>query len=216
MSDSVNTPKRGYHAPRRAAAAAQTREAIARAALTVFERLGWSGATMRGIADEAGVSVKTVEALHRTKTELLKEVVDYAIAGDLQPIPVLGRQSVAAMQAAPDAATMLDLHAHHARDISSRVASIFGVVEQAAPAHDDVAALWRQTCDNRRAGAHWAATTLLTKPGLAGEVDGEYAKRVFWVATEPGTYRSLADGLDLGPDGFEDWLRNYYARMLLG
>ena len=42
------------------------------AAKDVFERLGWSGTTMRAVADQAGVSVKTVEALYRTKAELLK------------------------------------------------------------------------------------------------------------------------------------------------
>ena len=91
MADPVNPPSRPYHAPQRAAAAARTREAIVTAAKDAFERLGWPGATMRGIADQAGVSVKTVEALYRTKAELLKHVVDYAIAGDLRPIPVSGR-----------------------------------------------------------------------------------------------------------------------------
>jgi hypothetical protein len=37
------------------------------------------------------------------------------------------------MLAAPDAATMLGLHARHARSISERAAPIFWVVEQAAP-----------------------------------------------------------------------------------
>ena len=102
MADPVKLPSRPYHAPQRAAAAARTREAIMTAAKDAFERLGWPGATMRGIADQAGVSVKTVEALYRTKAELLKHVVDYAIAGDLRPIPVTGREPVAAMEAPAD------------------------------------------------------------------------------------------------------------------
>jgi AcrR family transcriptional regulator len=106
-------------------AAARTREAIVAAAKDAFERLGWSGATMRAVADRAGVSVKTVEALYRTKAELLKTVVDYAIAGDIRPVPILGREPVAAMQAARDAPAMLLLHAHQVRSISSRAAAIF-------------------------------------------------------------------------------------------
>ena len=215
MSDPVKPMKRPYHAPRRAAAAARTREAIAAAAKDSFERLGWSGATMRGIADQAGVSVKTVEALYRTKAELLKEVVDYAIAGDLQPIPILGRESVAAMQAAPDAPAMLDLHAHHARAISGRAAPIFWVTEQAAPAHQDVARLWAQMCDNRRAGASWAATTLLAKPGLPPHIGQRYAEEVFWIAIDPATYRSLTLGRGHSPADFETWIKNFYTKMLL-
>jgi len=215
MADSVKTPKRPYHAPQRAAAAVRTRETIVTAAKDAFERLGWSGTTMRGIADQAGVSVKTVEALYRTKVELLKQVIDYAIAGDLRPIPVLGRESVEDMQAAPDAATMLDLHAHHARAISGRAAHVLWVAEQAAPAHPDVAKLWAQNNDNRRIGAGWTATTLLAKPGLPSHISQRYAEEVFWIAIDPATYRSLTLGRGLSPAAFETWIRNFYGKMLL-
>jgi AcrR family transcriptional regulator len=215
MTDPVKPPKRPYHAPQRAAAAARTREAIMAAAKDVFERLGWPGATMRGVADQAGVSVKTVEALYRAKAELLKQAIDYAIAGDVRPIPVLGRASVAAIQAAPDAPAMLDLHARHARAISQRAAPILWVAEQAAPAHPDIAKVWAQNNDNRRAGARWAATTLLTKPGLPPQISQRYAEEVFWIAIDPATYRSLTLGRGLSPSGFETWIRNFYSKMLL-
>lgn len=215
MTDPVKPPKRPYHAPQRAAAAARTREAIMAAAKDVFERLGWPGATMRGVADQAGVSVKTVEALYRAKAELLKQAIDYAIAGDVRPIPVLGRASVAAIEAAPDAPAMLDLHARHARAISQRAAPILWVAEQAAPAHPDIAKVWAQNNDNRRAGACWAATTLLTKPGLPPQISQRYAEEVFWIAIDPATYRSLTLGRGLSPSGFETWIRNFYSKMLL-
>jgi AcrR family transcriptional regulator len=215
MADSVNPPSRAYNAPRRAAAAARTRESIVAAAKDVFERLGWSGTTMRAVADQAGVSVKTVEALYRTKAELLKTAVDYAIAGDLHPVPVLGRDSVAAMRDAPDAPAMLDLHARHTRDISSRAAPIFWVVEQAASSSKDMAALWAQMTDNRRTGAHWTAVGLLGKPGLPPHVTQRYAEEVFYIAIDPGTYRSLTLGRGFSPDDFEAWIRNFYQKMLL-
>ena len=215
MTDPVKPPKRPYHAPQRAAAAARTREAIMAAAKDVFERLGWPGATMRGVADQAGVSVKTVEALYRSKAELLKQAIDYSIAGDVRPIPVLGRASVAAIEAAPDAPAMLDLHARHARAISQRAAPILWVAEQAAPAHPDIAKVWAQNNDNRRAGARWAATTLLTKPGLPPQISQRYAEEVFWIAIDPATYRSLTLGRGLNLADFETWIRNFYDKMLL-
>lgn len=185
------------------------------AAKDVFERFGWSGATMRAVADQAGVSVKTVEALYRTKAELLKAAVDYAIAGDVEPIPMLARESVAAMEAIPDPAAMLGLHARQARAVNGRAAQLFWVVEQAAPAHQDIAALWAQMSGNRRAAAHWAAVTLLAKPGLPAHVTQAYAEEVFWLAIDPGTYRSLTLGRGLSPAGFESWIGNYYDKMLL-
>jgi TetR/AcrR family transcriptional regulator, regulator of autoinduction and epiphytic fitness len=215
MADPVKPPTRPYHAPQRAAAAARTRGAIVTAAKDTFERLGWPGATMRGVAEQAGVSVKTVEALYRTKAELLKHVVDYAIAGDLHPVPISGREAAAAMQAAPDAPAMLGLHARHVTTINERSAQVFWVAEQAAPADPDIARLWAQMTGNRRTGARRAATTLLSKPGLPPHVGQDYAEEVFWVATDPGTYRSLTLGRGLSPAGFETWIRNYYDKMLL-
>ena len=214
-ADPVNSPARPYHAPQRAAAAARTREAIMAAAKDAFERLGWSGATMRAVADQAGVSIKTVEALYRTKAELLKTAVDYAIAGDIRPVPVVGREPAAAMQAAPDAPAMLRLHAHHVRSLSERAAPIFWVVQQAASAHPDIAGLWAQMSGNRRTGAEWAATTLLAKPGVPPRIGQRYAEEVFWIAIDPGTYRSLTLGRGLTSDDFENWINNFYDKMLL-
>src|SRR5712692_8544316 len=85
MKDDVKPPACPYHAPRRAAATARTREAIVAVGKDAFERRGWSGASMRGVAGQAGVSVKTAEAPCRTKAEFLKQAVDYAIAGDFRP-----------------------------------------------------------------------------------------------------------------------------------
>jgi AcrR family transcriptional regulator len=216
MADPVNHSKRRYHAPRRTAAAARTREAIVAAAKDSFERLGWAGATMRGIADQAGVSVKTVEALYRTKAELLKQAIDYAIAGDLRPIPISSREPAAAINAAPDAPAMLHLHAHHnARGISQRAAQILWVAEQAASTHEDIARLWAQNISNRHAGARWAAATLLSKPGVPPHIGQRYAEEVFWIAIDPGTYRSLTLGRGLSPSGFETWIRDFYGKMLL-
>ena len=184
------------------------------AAKDVFQCLGWAGATMRAVADQASVSVKTVEALYRTKAELLKAAVDYAIAGDVEPIPMLAREPVAAMEAAPDAAAMLGLHAGHVRAVNGRAAQLFWVVEQAAAAQD-IGSLWAEMSGNRRAGADWAAVTLLAKPGLPPHVTQAYAEEVFWLAIDPGTYRSLTLGRGLSPAGFEAWIGNYYAKMLL-
>jgi len=64
-------------------------------------------------------------------------------------------------------------------------------------------------------GGHWAATTLLSKPGLPPYISPHYAEEVFWLAIDPGTYRSLTLGRGLSPDSFATWIRNYYDKMLL-
>ena len=50
---------------------------------------------MRALAEAAGVSVKTVEALFGTKAALLEEVVRFAIRGDLEDVEMPQREAVA-------------------------------------------------------------------------------------------------------------------------
>lgn len=98
---------------------------------------------MPSVAAAAGVSSKTVEVVFGTKAALLKTTVDYAIRGDLDPTSMPRRPVVARTEAAPDAATMLRLHAAHLRAVNSRSARLAVVVEQAAPADATVAERWR-------------------------------------------------------------------------
>ena len=61
------------------------------AATRLFVRQGYATTTMRAIATEASVSVPTVELLFGTKAQLLHVVMDVAVAGDDEPVPVLSR-----------------------------------------------------------------------------------------------------------------------------
>src|SRR3954452_10958367 len=124
MTEQHHPQRRAYNAPRRAAAAAQTRETIVQAAKQAFEERGWAATTIQSVAASASVSPKTVEALFGTKAVLLKTVVDFAIRGDLLDLTVNQRERVAAMDAAADATSMLDLHASHVRTIHARTARV--------------------------------------------------------------------------------------------
>ena len=215
MSEPVKIARRPYRAPRRAAGAARTREAIIDAAKARFEARGWGGTTIRAIAADAAVSPKTIEALFATKAALLAAVVDYAIRGDAAETPILLRESARAVEAAPDAATMLERHAAHAVAINARSARIARVVESAAASDEHVAQLWARMTDNRRFGAHWAAETLLTKPGTRPDLTLEEAEPIFLIAIDWGTYRTLTHELGLTQHAAREWLRRYYQRMLV-
>lgn len=203
---------RSYHAPTREAAAAETRGAIIAAAKRTFETRGWSRATMAAIAADAEVSPKTIEALFGTKAALLKATVDFAIRGDAGLTPIRRRPVTTEMEAAPDAATMLNLHAAHLRRANERAAPIAFVVEHAAQSDPRVAELWGEINRNREDGVQWAARTLLGKPGT-DHLDTRTAERIFWVALDWGTYRLLTDHVGLDPDEYQQWIADYYQRM---
>ena len=58
------------------------------------------------------------------------------------------------------------------------------MVESAAGSSQLVTGLWEQMTANRRFGAHWAATTLLTKPGHRPGLTLEKAERDFVIAMD--------------------------------
>lgn len=205
---------RAYRAPQREAAAARTRAAIVEAAKRLFEEHGWAGTTIRSIGGAAGVSPKTVEALFGTKAALLRVSVDYAIRGDVDPLPMPRREAVARMEAAPTARAMLDLHASHLRQINQRSSRLASAVEQAAPADPAVATLWRGMNRNRTYAVNWATETLLAKPGRRRGLRRQEARSTFWVALDWNTYRTITEHAALSPDGFERWLRRYYRALL--
>lgn len=120
-------------------------------------------------------------------------------------MPVSGREVTRQIEAAPDAISMLELHAAHIRGIHDRSANLAFVVEQAVKSDRGVAALWRQMNGNRRYGVEWATRTLLAKPGT-GHLRAPDVETTFWVALDWGTYRALTTHAGLTVRGF-GWFR---------
>lgn len=108
---------------------------------------------------------------------------------------------------------MLELHAGHIRGIHGRSAHLAFVVEHAAKSDKVVAALWRRMNANRRYGVEWATRTLLAKPGTA-HLRTTDVETTFWVALDWSNYRLLTDYAGLSADQYQQWILDYYLRML--
>lgn len=171
---------------------------------------------MKQVAARAGVSPKTVEAIFRTKANLLTASVDYAIRGDAGEKPMPRRRAISEMEAAPDAAVMLRLHAAHLTRVNRRSSGIAAVVENAAPTDPSVEALWQRMNDNRAYAVTWATKVMLSKPGTRDDLDEAAARAGFWVAIDWGTYRTLTRYGGLTSRRFEQWLLDFYTRQFLG
>ena len=220
-------PTRPYHAPRRTAAAAATRQAILRAAKAEFEARGWAATTMRSIAMSAGVSPKTVEALFATKPALLEATLlaavdDQAADSDtgpaiIRPEDVLGPQREARreMEGAPDAAIMLELHAALLCELHLRAARMCWAVETAVPSDEGLAALWARLTESQVVLVRWSAEVLLAKPGVRADLTAREAEETFLVAMDWNTYRTLVTKRGMTLDEVHAWTTRYYRRMLL-
>jgi AcrR family transcriptional regulator len=219
-------PSRTYHAPRRTAAAAETRRDILQAAKQEFEERGWAATTMRAIAMRAGVSPKTVEALFATKPALLEatllgalrgEPEDTDTAGLARPEAVLELRGEArwAIEGAPDAATMLELHAALACEINGRIARICWAVDTADSSDERLAAVQARLTESWRYGIRWSADVLLRKPGVRADLTQREAEATFLIAIDWNTYLTLTTKGDLSPEEIQEWVTRYYRRMLL-
>jgi AcrR family transcriptional regulator len=228
MNRRVKQPPRTrrYHAPRRTAAAAETRRDILQAAKEEFEARGWAATTIRAIAISAGVSPKTVEALFATKPALLEatllgalrgEPVDTDTDGLARPEAVLELRGEARreIEGAPDAATMLELHAALACEINARVARICWAVDTAVSSDERLAAVWARMTESWLFGVRWSAGVLLRKPGVRADLTLREAEATFLIAIDWNTYLTLTTKGDMSPEEVQEWVTRYYRRMLL-
>lgn len=204
---------RPYESPKRVEGARRTRLRILDAAHEEMANHGYAGTTMRVVAERAGVSVKTIEAAFSTKANLLKELIDVRIAGDDEPVPLIDRPAVAKMIAEPDVDRLLELNAAFVADITRRTVVIDRVAREAAPLSEELTALFRQSLDNRRAGAREFVEVLATRATL--RVDLDVAVDTMWALLDPHVYDLLTTDGGWTHDAFVAWLADAQRRLLL-
>jgi AcrR family transcriptional regulator len=228
MDERVKPSTRAYHAPRRTAAAAATRRAIVLAAKEQFEARGWAATTMRSIAMSAGVSPKTVEALFATKPALLEATL-LVVVGDLaasietdgpavlrpEAVLELRGEAARAIEGAPDAATMLELHSALVSELNGRGARICWAVESAVASDERLAEIWARLTEVQLFARRWSAEVVLQKPGIRADLTLREAEETFLTTMDWNTYRTLTTKGGMSPEEVQAWVARYYRRMLL-
>src|SRR3954468_12420950 len=130
--DAPARTSRRYDSPRRREQALRTRERILAAARDAFLTSGYAATTVRCVASAAAVSLPTVEQGFGTKAQLLKEVIDVAIAGDDEPVAVLDRAPMARAAARERVEDMLRQVATVLVEAQRRSARLVQVLAEAA------------------------------------------------------------------------------------
>jgi AcrR family transcriptional regulator len=205
--------KRRYDATRRRQAAARTRAAILDAARDLFTERGYTATSMAAIAERAGVALDTVYASAGRKSELARLLIDIAISGTDRAIPAEQRDYVRAIQAAPDAETKIAIYAAAMAAIAPRMAPVLSIIQQAAPAEPELAALWqeiaaRRAANMRRFVADLAAVTTL-------RLDPDEAADVVWATNAAELYQLLAGQRGWTPQRYQHFLADTWRRLLL-
>jgi AcrR family transcriptional regulator len=205
--------KRRYDASRRQQAAARTRKAILDAALRLFAERGYTATPMTAIAEEAGVALDTVYASVGRKPQLVRFLIETAISGTGEAVPADQRDYVRAIQSAPDAETKIALYASAMRMIAGRLAPVLGILQQAAPAEPELAALWHEIAERRAANMRRFVADLAAVGTL--RVDLEEAADIVWATNAPEFYLLLAGQRGWSPERYEHFLADAWRRLLL-
>lgn len=212
MSESV---KRHYHAPRRRDAAERTRHAILDAAARLFVGYGYNATTMAAIAEEAGVALDTVYAAVGPKPLLFRLLIERAISGEDEPVLVEERDYVQAMRAEPDAGRKLAIYAAALRRIHGRLAPLFRVLQVAASADGELAALWMAIGERRARNMRLLAGDLIATGKVRAEVSLDEMADVIWATNGTEFYLLLVEARGWEPERYERWLADAWKRLLL-
>src|SRR5215467_2980980 len=207
--------KKPYRSTLREAQARATRRAIVDAAARLFIQHGYGATTVDAIAEAAGVSRKTVFTSVGGKTEALKLALDWALVGDDEPVPMLERPHVKALQDEPDARQILAGHAQHVRRVAARTASLYAVIQAAAGLDADVRALAEDGRAQRIRGMRVMAQHLADRGALKPELTPAEAADVLWLLIDPSIYHRLVIEQHWDPDRYQDWLADALISLLI-
>jgi AcrR family transcriptional regulator len=209
-------PTRRYRSERRAAQARQTKARVLAAATERFLHVGYAATTIRSVASAAGVSVPTIELLFRTKSQLLKEAIDVAIAGDDLPTPMLDRDWASAAQAARDAAVFLATFAHALRGAAVRSAGLIVAADGAAASDPEIAGLTSQLAEQRLETVTWLVDGVRQRATLRPGLTRQCAIDTMWLLMDPGVFIRLTRDRRWTPSQFETWFTKSAVLLLLG
>jgi AcrR family transcriptional regulator len=172
----------------------------------LFLEHGYAGTTVGMVADEAGVAVQTVYKAFRNKPGLVKALVDVAIVGDDEPVPLMEREFVRTNMAEPDPAKKLRDFGVHLADVAPRVNALALVVRDAAAADPSAAEVWQQMQTERLTGMTAFAHHLRAEKHLRAGVSVDIARDVLWTHSSTELWDLLVNQ--------RRWTLKHYGRWI--
>jgi TetR/AcrR family transcriptional regulator, regulator of autoinduction and epiphytic fitness len=198
----VNPPPRTPRAER----ARDTRLRILASARVLFVERGYPTTTMSDIASAAGVAVQTVYYSFKTKSLLLRDVVELAGAGRPDEPPVPDRQWMREVLAQSSGDRALALAVEHGVDIYARTAPLWPALYAAAVTDPDVETYFRSLAANRRAGMLQLVRRLQEIGYLRSEFPADRAADIVFTLFSHETYLALTRDADWSVEQYKAWL----------
>ena len=170
---------------------------------------------MRAVAADAGVALPTVELAVGTKARLLKAVIDTAVAGDVEPVPMLAREWAEQAGSTTGAAEFAAAFAHQLAESAQRAAGLTLAALEAARIDADIAAVATQLVNQRQVMAAWLVDGLRQRSPLRNGVDRDSAIAAVWALMDPALFCRLTSDQHWSAARFRDWFADAVLRLLL-
>lgn len=212
----ADTVKREYRSDLRAAQALETRRTIVATAARLFVEHGYGATTIDAVADAAGVSRKTVFTAVGSKLDLLTTAMDWAVAGDDEPVPLADRTVMRQLLQQHDPGALLTGLAGLITAIGIRVGPLYGAVEVAAGMDQAARAVVEQANRRRLNDARKVVDRLRDLEVLTGDLTYDEAVDLVWLATDPALFDRLVRVRGWTAARFGEWLAENLCRQLLG
>jgi AcrR family transcriptional regulator len=192
----------------------RTRTRIVEAAARLFIARGYLATTIEDIADQAGVAVQTVYYVFGTKRKLLEAVLDFSIAGDVEPVVTLERPWVAELRVEPDPAAAIGRLVEATVAIVARAAPIYEVLRQAA-ADPEVNALLDDNRRRRRHDQRQLVEILSDSGHLHPDVSVDTAADMFYALMNEEVFQLLIRDCQWDVDRFQRWVASVLLSQLI-
>ena len=207
--------RRSYDSSGRQEQARQGRRAVLAAAHRLFLERGYAATTMATIAAEAGVSVETIYKAFGSKPALLKAVLDVAIVGDDEPVPMLQRDLVQRIRAEPDPRRKLSLYGEHIIASAPRHVPVQLLARAASGGDEGAAQIWEAMQAERLTGMTHFARELHEGGDLRPGVSMEEARDVLWTLNSPELYEVLVLQRGWSPERYGRWVTDALIAALV-
>jgi AcrR family transcriptional regulator len=205
--------RRTYSSTVRDEQARRTRARIVRAADELFREKGYAKASMKDIAERAGVARDTVHAVFGNKAALIPAMVDLRLVPDESVANVAEGAEGQAVRNETDPARQVELFADFITRLNVELRPVFEVMRSAAPSEPAVAATLKKLEKNRmrnmRRYAGWFAAC-----GPLRMSEDAAADTLFAIVS-PDVGRLLCDELGWSRDRHAAWVADMLKRALL-
>lgn len=206
-------PPRHYDASGRRAQAEANRRRIVEVAERAFLRDGYAGATIAGIAQEAGVSVDTIYKSFGGKPGLVRAIHMLALRGG-QAVPAEERSDRLQASGRDPRALML-AWGRFVAELAPRAAPIAGLLRAAAATDPELAALVEELDQSRLERMTENAGRLAEARHLRPGITLEHAANVLWTYSAPELYDLLVVRRGMPVDEYGTFVGEAMANALL-